>query len=120
VDGQSRPLWQPGITAGFGNGFPETILDKPYIINQDMPNMAANAYSILFGDLSRFKVRIVSAGGNTVSDNAGKVAGGVTMMRLVERYADYLQVGFTGFLRYDSNLVDAGTHPMAAFQNSAT
>jgi len=120
VDGQNRPLWQPGITAGFGGPFPATILDKPYVLNQDMPVMAASAYSILFGDLSRYKVRIVSAGGNTVSDNAGKVAGGVTMMRLVERYADYLQVGFTGFLRYDGNLIDAGTHPIAAFQNSAS
>ena len=106
VDGQSRPLWQPGITAGFGNGFPETILDKPYVINQDMPAMAANAYSVLFGDLSRYMVR--------------RVAGGTTVMRLVERYADYLQVGFLAFLRADGQLLDAGTHPMAAFQNSAT
>jgi HK97 family phage major capsid protein len=121
VDGQSRPLWQPGLTAGFGQGFPETILDKPYVINQSVPAMAASAYSILFGDLSKFKVRVVSVGGpNTASDNYGKIVRGVTMMRLVERYADYLQVGFTGFLRYDSNLIDAGTHPIAAFQNSAS
>ena len=106
VDGNSRPLWQPGLTAGFGTVFPETILDKPYVINQDMPVMAASAYSILFGDLSCFKVR--------------RVAGGVTLMRLTERYADYLQVGFLGFMRFDSNLIDAGTHPIAAFQNSAS
>jgi HK97 family phage major capsid protein len=105
VDGNNRPLWQPGINAGFGGGFPETILDKPYVINQDMPVMAANAYSIIFGALKAFKFRR---------------AGGVTMLRLVERYADYLQVGFLGFTRFDSNLIDAGTHPVAAFQNSAT
>lgn len=121
VDGNNRPLWQPGLTAGFGTAFPETILDKEYVINQSVPAMAASAYSILFGDLSNFKVRVVSKGGpDTAADNYGKIVRGVSMMRLVERYADYLQIGFTGFLRYDSNLIDAGTHPMAAFQNSAS
>jgi HK97 family phage major capsid protein len=121
LDGENRPLWQPGITAGFGNDSPETILNKPYVINQSVPAMAASAYSIIFGDLSKFKVRVVSVGGpNTAADSYGKIVRGVTMMRLVERYADYLQVGFTGFLRYDSNLIDAGTHPIAAFQNSAS
>jgi HK97 family phage major capsid protein len=106
VDGNNRPLWQPGLTAGFGQGFPETILDKPYVINNDMPVMAANAYSVLYGDLSKYKVR--------------RVASGTTVLRLVERYADYLQVGYIGFLRADGQLLDAGTHPIAAFQNSAT
>jgi HK97 family phage major capsid protein len=106
VDGESRPLWQPGLTAGFGQAFPETILDRPYVINQDMATMAANAYSVLYGDLSKYMVR--------------RVAGGTTVMRLVERYADYLQVGFLAFMRADGQLLDAGTHPIAAFQNSAT
>jgi HK97 family phage major capsid protein len=106
VDGASRPLWQPGISAGFGAGFPSTILDKEYVINSDMPNMAASAYGVLFGDLSLYKLR--------------RVAGGVTVMRLVERYADYLQVGFLAFVRFDGNLIDAGTHPVATWQNSAT
>lgn len=105
-DSAGRPLWQPALGAGFGNGFPETILDKPYVINNDMPVMAANAYSILFGAMKSYKVR--------------RVAGGTTVLRLVERYADYLQVGFIGFMRADGNLLDAGTHPIAAFQNSAT
>lgn len=106
VDTAGRPLWQPGITAGFGGGFPALIIDKPYYINNDMPVMAASAYPILFGDLSLYKVR--------------RVAGGVTIMRLVERYADYLQVGFLGFMRFDGQLLDAGTHPIGAWQNSAT
>jgi HK97 family phage major capsid protein len=106
VDTAGRPLWQPGINAGFGSGFPPTILDKEYVINSDMPNMAASAYAVLFGDLSCYKLR--------------RVAGGVTVLRLVERYADYLQVGFLAFLRFDGNLIDAGTHPVATWQNSAT
>jgi HK97 family phage major capsid protein len=106
VDTAGRPLWQPGLTAGFGQPYPETILDKPYVINNDMPVMAANAYALLFGDLSLYKLR--------------RVAGGITILRLVERYADYLQVGFLGFCRFDGNLIDAGTHPIGVFQNSAT
>jgi HK97 family phage major capsid protein len=106
TDTAGRPLWQPGISAGFGSGFPPTIIDKPYAINNDMPVMAASAYSILFGDMSLYKVR--------------RVAGGITLMRLTERYADYLQVGFLGFMRFDGQLLDAGTHPIAAWQNSAT
>lgn len=113
VDGQSRPLWQPGLTASFREGAAvnleaskPTILDHPYIINQDMAVPAANAYSMLFGDLDTYKIR--------------KVAGGVTVMRLVERYADYLQVGFIAFMRFDGNLIDAGTHPVAVLQQSAT
>jgi HK97 family phage major capsid protein len=113
VDGNNRPLWQPGLTASFREGAAvdliaakPTILDHPYIINQDMAVPAANADSILFGDMSAFKLR--------------KVAGGITLLRLVERYADYLQVGFIAFMRFDSNLIDAGTHPIAVGIQSAS
>jgi HK97 family phage major capsid protein len=105
-DSQNRPLWQPALTASFGAGAMPSILDHPYVINSDMATMAANAKSILFGDFSKYKVR--------------RVAGGTSVMRLVERYADYLQVGFTAFLRADGNLIDAGTHPIAFYANSAT
>ena len=40
-------------------------------------------------------------------------------MRLNERYADYGQVAFIGFARYDGNLVDAGTHPVNYLQQAA-
>lgn len=113
VDGNNRPLWQPGLTASFREGAAvdliaakPTILDHPYLINQDMAAPAANAYTMLFGDMSTFKLR--------------RVAGGLTLLRLVERYADYLQVGFIAFMRFDSNLIDAGTHPVAVLQQSAT
>ena len=106
VDGSNRPLWQPALTASFGQGAEPSILDHPYVINNDMAAMAANADSILFGDLTKYKYR--------------KVAGGTTMMRLTERYADYLQVGIMAFLRADGQLLDAGTHPVAVFVNSAS
>lgn len=106
VDSANRPLWQPALTASFGNGAEPMILDHPYVINNDMAVMAANADSILFGALTKYKYR--------------KVAGGTSIMRLTERYADFLQVGIMAFLRADGNLVDAGTHPVAVFVNSAT
>jgi HK97 family phage major capsid protein len=105
-DSSNRPLWQPGLTASFAKGEEPTILDKGYIINNDMAVMAASANSILFGDLTKYKYR--------------KVAGGTTIMRLTERYADYLQVGIMGFLRADGQLIDAGTHPVAVFVNAAS
>jgi len=111
VDGNNRPLWQPGISASFQEGAAvigesrPTILGYPYLINGDMPAPAANAKTIIFGDLSTYKLRKV---------------GVPTVLRLVERYSDYLQVGFLGFFRGDGNLVDAGTHPLSLNIQSAT
>lgn len=45
-DGQGNYLWQPGITAGQ----PETILGRPVIEAIDMPDIAAAALPIVFGD----------------------------------------------------------------------
>lgn len=112
VDGASRPLWQPGLTASFQQGAAVVtgskpkILEHEYVVNNDMAIPAASAYTMLFGDLSTFKVR--------------EVAGDTTVLVLRERYADYLQVGFIAFQRFDSNLIDAGTHPIAVLQQSAT
>jgi HK97 family phage major capsid protein len=113
VDTTGRPLWQPGLTASFREGAAvdlvatkPTVLDHAYMINQDMAVPAASGYSALCGDMQKFKVR--------------EVAGGTTLLRLVERYADYLQVGFIAYQRFDSNLIDAGTHPIAVLQQSAS
>jgi HK97 family phage major capsid protein len=95
------PLFVPAVS---GAAY-DTILSYPYQINQDMPVMAANAKSIVFGRLDKYKTRIVRD---------------VTMLRLVERYADFLQVGFLGFMRADGKLLDAGTNPVKYYQNSAT
>jgi HK97 family phage major capsid protein len=100
-DSQGRPLWLPGIA--FRQ--PDTILGYPYIVNQDMAQMAASAVSVLFGDFSNYKIRDVL---------------GMQMLRLEERYADYLQVGFLAFSRHDGALVDAGSNPVKYYQNAAT
>jgi HK97 family phage major capsid protein len=107
VDGNGRPLWQPGLTASFREGAAvdllasrPTVLDHPYIINQDMPLPASGVSgSMLFGDLFTFKVRELTAG--------------TTVMRLTERYADYLQQGFLAFQRFDSQFVYSGGNAIA-------
>lgn len=100
-DTTGRPLWSAGVSAAD----PDTILGYQYSINQDMPAMAANAKSVLFGDFSKYYIRDTQ---------------GAMIRRLDERYADYLQVGFFGFQRTDGNLIDAGTNPIKYYQNSAT
>ena len=93
LDKFGRPIWLPGLAVNS----PDTILGYRYTINQSMPQIAPNATTVLFGDLSKFIIRKVRE---------------MQLLRLVERYADFGQVGFIAFSRVDSNLVDAGTHPI--------
>lgn len=99
VDGQGRPLWTPGLAVRE----PDTILGHRYVVNQDMPVMAANARSILFGDFSKYLVRDVLD---------------IQVLRLTERYADFLQVGFLAYSRHDALLSDPAA--IRFYQNSAT
>jgi len=79
------PLWLPGVAARE----PDTILGKPYTVNQDMPNYASGQKAIIFGDFSNYFIRDVR---------------GASLLRLVERYAEYLQVGFLMYSRHDAGL----------------
>lgn len=51
----SKPIWMPG----YEMGEPDLIDGNPYTINQDMPEMAAGAKSILYGDFSKYIIRDV-------------------------------------------------------------
>lgn len=99
-DSQNRPLWEPSVQTGV----PDNLLAYPVTIDQGAPTMAASAKSIGFGDI-----------------NAGyivrQVAGG-QLVRLEERYADYLQTGFFGFLRLDGKPDDGAA--FRVYVNSAT
>lgn len=101
LDGQNRPLWAPGI----GVGQPDRILGYPYVINQAVAVMAANARSVFFGDLSKYFIRRVQQ---------------MTIVRANERYIENGLVGFFTFSRADGRLLDAGTNPVKFYQNSAT
>jgi len=88
VDGQKRPLWLPDVTGVA----PATILGHQYVIDQGIEDIAAGKKFAYFGDFSRFVIRRVS---------------GMTLRRLVERYAEFDQVGFLAFHRFDCVLEDA-------------
>ena len=103
-DTAGRPLYLPGYD-GFAGPMGDTLMGYPVTVNQDMATMAANAKSMLFGNFKSSMIREVL---------------GVQVMRLSERYADYLQVGFFAFNRCDGNLLNAGNNPIKYYQNSAT
>lgn len=92
-DDDNRPLWAPGIAVRE----PDMLDGDPFQVNQSMPSMEASAKSILYGDFSKYMIRDVTD---------------VQLLRLTERYADYLQVGFLAFQRNDADLLDAGTYPI--------
>lgn len=100
-DGEGRPIWQPGLAVRE----PDTILGFGYVINDDVAAMAASAKSVFFGDFSKYWIRDVQ---------------GMIVLRLEERYADYLQTGFLAFSRCDGNLIDAGTNPIKHYANSGS
>lgn len=75
-DGDKNYLWQPAVQAGE----PATLLGKPVINPEGMPDIAAGAFPIFFGDIKA---------GYKIRDRAGMV-----VKRLAERYAEYDQTGF--------------------------
>lgn len=92
-------IWQPGLQAGQ----PDRLLGRPVVLSDYMPQMAANAKSILFGDFSYY----------WVADRVGRV-----MQRLNEIYAVNGQVGFRMFERVDGKLILP--EAVVYYQNSAT
>lgn len=92
-DGNGQYLWQPGMQAGV----PDRLIGYPVIISQEMASVATGNKSILFGQLSKYKVRQVNS---------------IRLYRLVERHRENDQDAFIAFLRADGNLLDAGTAPV--------
>jgi HK97 family phage major capsid protein len=95
-DGDGRYLWQPALTGGI----PSTINGHPYTVDNDIAPFAAASRSIAFGDFQEAYIARVVAGAQT--------------MRLTERYADFLQVGFLGFQRLDGKVNNAAAAKVLA------
>ncbi|MEV4863264.1 phage major capsid protein [Streptomyces ossamyceticus] len=99
-DSQQRPLWVP-IPAP---GFPATINGFEYALDNSMPTPAASAKTIAFGDFKAgYVIRQVQS---------------VQTLRLVERYAEYLQVAFLGFARMDGMIQDSAA--VRTYQHAAS
>lgn len=99
-DGDNNYIWTMGDTR---TSAPDAILGKPYTINQDMASVGTSTKSVLFGDFQKFAIRQVQS---------------VTLRRLEERYADYNQVAFVGFMRTDSKILN--TAAIKGIQHAAS
>jgi len=104
-DTGGRPIFTPGYEAGITQDAPDLLMGKPITINDDVPAMAANAKSILFGDHKSYVIR--------------DVKGSYSLRRFDDSaFALNGQVGFCGWLRTGGNLLD--TTAVKYYQNSAT
>lgn len=98
-DNTGQPLWQPSVQAGM----PDQLLGYRYVVNQDMPVPAASAKSILYGDFKQaYLIRQVRD---------------VQIIRLNERFADFFQAAFLGFMRADGTVQN--TSAVRAYQHPA-
>lgn len=88
-----RFIWNESVAQGFA----PTLFGKEYITNDDMAGVGAGNASVLFGDLSKYRIRMVRD---------------FTIVRLNEVLAEYLAIGLMGFARADGVLLDAGTNPV--------
>lgn len=92
--GSGEYLWQPGLS----EGKPDRLLGYTHTTNQHMASsIASGAKTVLFGQFSKYKVRMDAS---------------VRFRRLDELYAGTDEVAFLGLLRADGKLMDAGTHPV--------
>ncbi len=105
-DKYGRPLWQESTR----DGQPATINGYQYLVNNDMDELPAVptsppllAETVLFGAMPKYVVRRVKQ---------------MAVLRLSERYAEYGQVGFLAFARYDGQSIDIGHRAFALLTNT--
>ncbi|CAG23157.1 phage major capsid protein [Photobacterium profundum] len=104
-DKNDRPIFVPGYETGNPGGAPDRILNRPITINQHMAEMAADAKSILFGALNKYRIRLVMD---------------LRLFRMTDsKYTEKAQTGFIGYQRADGALIDVGG-AVKYYQNSAT
>jgi HK97 family phage major capsid protein len=92
-DGMGQYLWQPGLSADI----PDRMFGWPVIINPALANIGANAKPVVFGALRKFVIRTV---------------GEIRIVRDPYTYSAKDQTFFVAFMRFDTNLLNAGTNPV--------
>jgi HK97 family phage major capsid protein len=91
LDTNARPLWLPGESSIAHGGAGPSLMGYGYIIDQSFDSFVTGGNYMAFGDLSEFIIREVL---------------GINLFRFNEKYMDYLQIGWMGYARWDSNLID--------------
>lgn len=103
-DSDGRPIFVPGYEQGNPGGAPDRLLNRKVAIDQAMPQMAANAKSVAFGDFSKYTIREVMD---------------LTLFRMADsKYIESGQIGFVAFNRQGGNLIDVGG-AVKYYQNAA-
>lgn len=98
-DNNGQYIWQMSAR----DGSPAQVFGKGYVVNNDMAGIEPGATSVLFGELKKYKIRMVR---------------NFQIMRLNEALAKYLAIGVIGFGRLDGALLDAGTHPVRSLKHA--
>lgn len=99
-DNYGRPLFIPNPNTGVL----DHILGRPIVLNQALPTAyyaaapGAATTGIYYGDFNEGYIL--------------RTDGGISILRLDERFADTLEVGFIGYARVGGASTDAGTHPI--------
>lgn len=101
LDGDDRPLVDFN---GFGTATARSIKGFPVILNNAMATITNSAKVILFGQLSKYKIRLVQE---------------IYLAKLDSLYMANFQVGFVMAARFGGNLADAGTDPVKYLQMAA-
>jgi HK97 family phage major capsid protein len=102
-DGFGRPYFTPDPNSG--NPFKQ-LLGHDIVLNQSMTSaLTANKIPILYGDLK--------------SSYMLRTDGAPSILRLDERFAELLEVGFFMYTRIGGISLDAGTHPLSKLQIAA-
>jgi HK97 family phage major capsid protein len=93
-----------GVVLGSLHSSTPTLMGRPVTVSPDLPAAAANARSVVFGDISAaYTVRRVS---------------GIGLQRIAETYSNNGQVAYRGFFRVDGRPVDLNA--AIVLRNSAT
>lgn len=88
ADSQNRPLWISNIAAGV----PDTFNGRGLAINQKMSSaITTGQKTMVLGQLRAYKLR--------------RVGPALRLRRLVERFAEFDQTAFLGFMSADGNLL---------------
>ena len=101
-DGQSNYIWEEN----YRSGDPAQLLGHDVVVNNDMSStITASDITVLFGDISKHKVRMVND---------------VRLYRMSERYREFDQDGFVAFMRFDSGVLNAGGNPIVKLTQAAS